>query len=72
MPESPDFQKIYPPEANEAIETYLGNFEETGLTLVDGRTWVEEAGLDDRHHLTPEGALEFTKRFGGDTVSRTA
>jgi len=65
MPESPNFQKIYTPEANASVEKYLARIEEEhGIPFVDGRSWMEEKGFDDGHHLTPEGAEEFTKRMG--------
>ncbi|MGB8352381.1 MAG: hypothetical protein WCD79_00680 [Chthoniobacteraceae bacterium] len=69
MPESPDFQKIYPAEANAAIDTYLSRFvSETGIPFIDGRSWVEESGFDDGHHLAPDGAEEFTKRMGQELL----
>jgi hypothetical protein len=67
MPESPAFRQIYPTAADAAIDTYLDGIEsEYGIPFVDARTWIDESGFEDGHHLDPAGAAQFTVRFGAE------
>jgi len=64
MPESPQFRTIYTPQADAAIEGWLNRTTgEFRIPFIDARSWIDEAGFDDGHHLSPDGAIEFTQRL---------
>jgi hypothetical protein len=64
MPEGSEFRALYPPAVSRGIERFLaGLAREEHVALVDARTWVEDAGFWDGHHLLPSGATAFTDRF---------
>lgn len=67
MPESDEFRALYTPQANAALESYLGKIEsEYGVPMIDARTWIGWQGFSDGHHLNVEGAKTFTLRFGDE------
>ena len=65
MPESDEFQQIYTPQANAAINAYIVGLTKSGdVSFVDARSWVGIKGFYDGHHLNLEGAEEFTRHLG--------
>jgi hypothetical protein len=47
-----------------AIETAIRRaVRDSGSRLYDARAWIDDAGFWDGHHLTVEGAGQFTERF---------
>jgi hypothetical protein len=64
MPEGEDFQALYPPQAEAAIDSYLGKIQgEYGVQLIDARSWIGHEGFTDGHHLNATGAADFMHRF---------
>ena len=64
MPESPDFQQLYPAQADAAIDAFLDRTtKKYGIKIINARTWIEMEGFQDGHHLTAKGAEKFTRRF---------
>jgi hypothetical protein len=64
MPEARDFQRWYPPPLAQRIDASLARVSrEYQLPLFDARNWVPDTCFADGHHLTPVGAIAFTKEF---------
>jgi hypothetical protein len=65
MPEHPDFQAFYTPEADAVIDTYLAGIErEYGVKMIDARSWITDRQYFlDGHHLNGPGGKIFTLRF---------
>lgn len=62
-PESSAFRNSYC-AAYRDIDAYLGRLAvEFGVPLYDARTWVDDEGFADGHHLCVQGADQFTERF---------
>ena len=36
--------------------------------MIDARTWVDDRGFWDTHHMLPAGAHQFTERFGREAL----
>jgi hypothetical protein len=69
MPESAEFRGFYAPGLHAGLTDYLaGVSREKGVPLIDAGSWVGDAGFWDGHHLLPEGAAEFTDRFGREAL----
>jgi hypothetical protein len=65
MPEGSAFAALYPPAARAAVDDYLGRLSrECGVPLLDARGWAADGDFWDGHHLLPEGATAFSRRFG--------
>src|SRR5207249_1741885 len=65
MPECSAFRQWATPPARRRTRTYLdGLCRGYGLTVVDARDWVADAGFADGHHLLPAAAAAFSRRFG--------
>jgi len=45
-----------------------GLAQELAVPLIDGRTWVDDDGFYDGHHVTQKGAEQYTRRFGRDAL----
>jgi hypothetical protein len=68
MPEGSRFRELsagtYP-----SVDRFLDRAcREYGAALIDARTWVDDAGFWDGHHMLPEGARQFTDRFRRDVL----
>lgn len=62
-PESTAFRSAYRARYT-GIEAYIRHVAlEFGVPLHDARTWVEDDGFTDGHHLCVKGADRFTERF---------
>jgi hypothetical protein len=69
MPEGPNFQALYPPEAWRQLTAWLdGLSRETGAPVVNARDWCAEDQFLDSHHLVSSGAAAFTDRMGREQV----
>ncbi len=65
MPEASEFRAWYPPAVEAAARDHLAAFcRETGLPLIDARTWMPDAVLPDGFHLSRVGAAAFTRKLG--------
>jgi hypothetical protein len=40
-----------------------------GLPVIDAREWMGEEDFIDGHHLLPDGAAAFTRRFGAEALA---
>ncbi len=72
MPESSEFQAMYPPQANRAVRDFLEEYKtKYGVKVIDARSWISDDKFLDGHHMLSGGAAEFTRRrtgeIGGDT-----
>jgi hypothetical protein len=64
MPEGTAFRSWCPPGMVAGYEAWLGDLcRRRGVPLVDARRWVEDDGFWDGHHLLPDGAARFTRRW---------
>jgi hypothetical protein len=71
MPEGTIFRGWYAPEVRERINTYLTRLSrESGVPIVDLRTWMEDKYFGDSHHLYRRGATVFSQRFAPEVLSR--
>jgi hypothetical protein len=69
MPEDSAFRALHAPAAKVACDHALAELSrEYDVPLVDARTWIDDAGFWDGHHLTPDGADRFTRRFRKDVL----
>jgi hypothetical protein len=69
MPEAAEFRGFYPPGLRAGLMDYVVKLSrEKGVPLIDASAWVGDAGFRDGHHLLPEGAAEFTDRFGREAL----
>jgi hypothetical protein len=70
MPESAEFRGWYGPGAEDQLQAFLARLRaEFGVPVIDARAWVSDDGLfRDGHHLLPEGARQFTERFGREAL----
>jgi hypothetical protein len=70
MPEHPALRTWYPPETMVAYTRYLAGIgKEYGVPIVDTRDWVPETSFVDFCHLLPQGARDFTARFGREVIA---
>jgi hypothetical protein len=71
MPEGSVFRSWYPPGMRAGCDAWLSALcRREGVPLVDARTWVEDAGFWDGHHLFPAGAVRFTQRWTREALAR--
>jgi hypothetical protein len=64
MPEGTDFRSWYTPAMRVGLDTFLQNLsQQCQVPLIDARTWVQDDGFRDAHHLIPSGAHVFTDRL---------
>lgn len=69
MPESTEMLSWYPDERRAEVEAYFKRLaNDYQVTLIDTRRWVGDMGFLDSHHLSREGAEQFTQRFGREIV----
>jgi hypothetical protein len=65
MPEGSTFTAMYPPAARATVSAYLdGLCRDSGVPLLDTRGWARDEDFWDGHHLLPQGAQAFSRRFG--------
>lgn len=71
LPESPEFQQNYTPQANQELKEYLdGLCRDYGCRLVDARSWLTAEGdYADGHHLHFSGQAAFTDRLGREFLT---
>jgi len=72
MPEAPDFQVFYSPQANAAIASYLEKIKaEYGVRVINARSWFPDGThFFDGHHLDATGGAMFTRRFADELMSQ--
>jgi len=65
MPEAPDFQAYYSPEANAALAKYVDDLSsEYRVPVINARSWFPDStSFLDGHHLNAEAGKQFTVRF---------
>ena len=64
MPEASHFRELLTPESRQGFDTVRQELTaEFAFDWVDARDWVADDGFYDGHHLLPEGAETFTRRF---------
>jgi hypothetical protein len=64
MPEASTFRSLYPPAMEACVATLLAGLQrDWNVPVIDARTWVEDDGFWDAHHVLPVGAAAFTERF---------
>jgi hypothetical protein len=69
MPEHPALRTWYPPHSIAQYTEYLDRLgKEYGLPIVDARDWVAEPSFVDFCHLLPDGARQFSSRFGREVI----
>jgi hypothetical protein len=69
-PEDSRFRSWYGPGVDETIRGFSARLsEEFSVPVVDAREWCPDEDFLDPHHLTPEGAREFTLRLGRDVLT---
>jgi hypothetical protein len=69
MPESTAFRALYPPAVRQGLDAFLAEVvREESVPLIDARTWVEDDGFWDGHHLLPDGAAAFSDRFDREAL----
>jgi hypothetical protein len=63
-PESSRLRALYTAEAQQAIARYCEDLESRfGITVIDARTWLEDDGFFDGHHLLRAGSIRLTHRL---------
>jgi len=69
MPEGTEFRRLYSTETLGGVAEMIRRLrDDTGVTVVDARNWVDDAGFYDHHHLRPSGAGTFADRFHSDAL----
>ena len=64
MPESAEFQALYPPAARALLDDFLNRFQtETGVPVIDARDWLPESAHYDGQHLLFADAKQFSARL---------
>ena len=69
-PEGPTFRSWYSSQANDVVHAFLDELrKDNAVQVFDARSWFDtEDYFWDSHHLLPEGAAEFTKRFAREVL----
>jgi hypothetical protein len=69
LPESRALRSWYSAAAQATINAALYGYQaEYGTPVIDARDWLTDDGLVDFSHMTPEGGVAFTRRFGRDVL----
>ena len=70
MPEGPLFRSMYHPNVEAEFSRTISVLStELNVKWIDARSWFDDENwFYDSHHLTPDGAREFTIRFGKEFV----
>lgn len=69
MPEGPVYRSLYGSQVWPQVDSFLDRLQlEFGVPLVNARTWIEEEGFFDSHHLIPDAAAQFTERLGREAI----
>jgi len=64
MPEGSAFRALYGEDATRSIDFFFESMcREFDVPLIDARTWVDDDGFYDSHHLLREGTAQFLARF---------
>jgi hypothetical protein len=73
MPEETRFRDWYSAASRQLIEGYLaGLSEHYKAPIIDARRWATDTSFADGHHLLPESAAQFTRRFANELMQRLA
>lgn len=71
MPEGRELQAVYPPGQWELYMAFVGEVaRELRAEVVNARDWMPEESFADGHHLLPEAATAFSRRFGAEAMTR--
>lgn len=69
MPEAREFREWYTDETEAAAASLLAEWEHVfDVSIVNARAWLPDDSFSDGFHLTPAGAVEFTRRFARDVL----
>ena len=69
MPEGVYHQSLYRPAARAQMDDYLQQLSvDTGVPLLDLRSWAVDADFSDGAHLLPNSALDFSARLEREVV----
>jgi hypothetical protein len=69
MPEHSALRGWYPPRARAAFHAWLSRLRaDSRLPIIDARTWSPDEHFADHCHLMPDGARQFSARFGRDVM----
>jgi hypothetical protein len=70
MPEGSRFRALYTPQAMAACAAVLARLKDgCAVQVVDARTWVDDDGFWDTHHMLPRGAHQFADRFAREVLA---
>jgi len=65
MPEASWFDTMKTAQAVQIADAHLAKLiADTGVNMIDGRTWATDDDLPDGFHLTRNGAASFTRKLG--------
>jgi hypothetical protein len=65
LPEASEFGSWVPPEVERTARQHLAaTCRELDVPLINARHWLDDGYLVDGFHLSRDGAVEFTRRFG--------
>jgi hypothetical protein len=71
MPEGTDFRRMYSPEANLLIDSYLkGLCQEYETQFINTSQWLSDDSFADGHHLLPGAAERFTLRLWDEVLEK--
>lgn len=68
-PEGAAFRSFAPTVAEQHMAAMQALAREANVPLIDARTWVDESGFYDGHHVTRRGAAQYTERFGREVLA---
>lgn len=69
MPEASLFRGMYSPTPRDGLNAFITSLSRHwNLPLIDARTWIDDDGFWDGHHLVPSAADAFTDRFGREAA----
>jgi hypothetical protein len=70
MPEGTEFRSLYSPRARSEINSFVVRLSRRcGVSIFNASEWVSDDGFWDGHHMLPNGAAEFTDRFGREVLT---
>jgi hypothetical protein len=69
MPEAQSFRSLYSPTPRAGLDAFITDLSRRwNLPLIDARSWIDDDGFWDGHHLIPAAADAFTDRLGRETA----
>ncbi|HYH64459.1 MAG TPA: hypothetical protein VD866_07150 [Urbifossiella sp.] len=70
MPEGSELREVYPAEQWAEFGRATDDLaRDLGAVVVSAREWMPDAAFADGHHLLPDGAGVFTRRFGAEALA---